>query len=60
MRNFTVTLKYRTVAGRIVRFVGQITTVPGVDVFQTARQVAVAKQKKGQIARVLRGVAVPV
>jgi len=55
---FTVTMKYRTVAGKHVKFVGEVTSEPGVDLFQTARKVAVQRQRKGQIARVVRAFAV--
>lgn len=58
MKVFHVSMMYRTTANKLVRFVGEVVSVPGVDIFATARAVAPSRTRKGQVGRVIRATAV--
>lgn len=57
MRDFKVSLKVITTAGKLVRWTGKVTSVPGHDIFATAREHFRHVAKRGTIARTVRATA---
>lgn len=59
MKTFVVTFKFSTPAGKRVKWSGRVDAVPGVNIFDTARD-RLARAKKGTVAHMFRAEMVPV